>query len=206
MVSIDARVVDILVLGRAEADVDALEPAAEARGVALETVEGLDAGAGRFAAAEAVVAVGAVLVRRAEEAVPDVAEVRADDKAVPAVDSRLLATLAGLLSSLVAVSVAERLTLEDEAVEVVPGRVGGLLMVLLVGVRDAEEEVGLVAVEVREVAGAREVEDEMVEVGRRGGAEAPVFAAAPVTEDVFRCEAAASGFSVSAMAAGKSGD
>lgn len=201
LVSIDARVVDIRVLGRPVIDVEVLVPVAEARGVALETVEGLEAGAGRFAAAEVVVDVGAVLVRRADEVVPEVADERAEDEAVPVVDRRLPATLPGLLSSLAAASVVVRLTLE-EVVEVAPGRVGGLLMVLLVDVREAEEEVGFVAVEVREVAGVREVEDETVEVGRRGGAEAPVFAA-EATEEVFLWEEAASGFSVSAMVEGE---
>lgn len=172
-------------LGRAVVDVEALLPAA-ARGVALETADGLEETAGRFGAEEAADDVGAVLVRRTEADVPAVADEREAEEAVPVVDNRFDATLAGLLSSL-AVSVVERLTL-DVVVELAPGRVGGLLMVLLVEVRVAEDEVGFVAVEVRVAAGVREVEDETVEVGRRGGAEAPVFAAdaaVPATEDVF---------------------
>lgn len=194
----DALVADILVLGRAAVD-GGLALVAEARVVVLEVVEVLEVAAGRFAAAEAVPDTGAVLVRRTEAEVPEVADERADEEAVPVVDNLLAATLPGLLSSLAAASVVDRLA-ADAVVDVAPGRVGGLLMVLLVEVREAEDEVGFVAVEVRVVVvDVRVVDDEMVEVGRRGGAEAPVFAAVPATEDVFLCEEAASGFSVSAI-------
>lgn len=129
-----------------------------------ETVVGL-------LAAEDVVDEGGL--READAAV----DVRADEEAVPVVDSLLEAALAAdFFSSAGSASfdvVARRAAVVVDAA----GRVGGLLKLAPpVDVRDAEEEVGFVAVEVRvDAAGVRE--ETTVEVGLRGGAEAPVFAA-----------------------------
>lgn len=202
LVSIDARLADCRVLGRAVAEVEALPPVADARGVALEAVEVREVTGGRFAAEEAVVDEGTVLVRRPVEDVAEVAEGREAEEGVPVVDNRFDATLPGLLSSLAAASVVGRLALE--VVVGAPGRVGGFDSEPPVEVRVAEEAVGFVALDVRVVADGREVEEAMVEVGRRGGAAAPVLEAVPATEAVFLCvlgSSAAEGFSAGVVSA-----